>query len=334
MLKRALTTWVSLLAAGAILAAAQDAASTQPSDPGSPDPHRRRSTLYVALRDAGEVAAFSRDSGERIATIPVGREPAGLAARRDGDRIYVAGAGSHTLQVIDGASRALLDTVALPHGAAPEHVALSPLQNVVYVAASGLDAVLAIEAGTLQQVWEAAVGRRPLRLAVSPDGRRVYALCAGAGRLEILDAATGRSVGSVPVGSEASDLAVDTASGTVYVVRKGSASLLAVSEGSTQAREVSIDAPAESLAADPETRRLLLAMPARGRIAVVSPATGATTRVIDAPEVSRLVVDPDGSKLYAVSSRRGTLLVINQILGGVAREIPVGKKPWDIVLIP
>jgi DNA-binding beta-propeller fold protein YncE len=332
---RALITWTSLLAVGIIYAAAaQDRPSTQPSDPGSPDPHRRRSTLYVTLRGAGEVVAFSRDSGEKIAAIEVGREPAGLAARRDGDRIYVASAGSHAVQIIDGASRTLLDTIALPHGSAPEHVALSPLQSAIYVAASGLDTVLAFDAGSLQQLWEAPVGRRPIRLAVSPDGRRVYVLCAGAGRLDILDAASGRTIGSVPAGSEASDLALDSASGALYVARAASASLLAIAEGSTQAREVSIDAPAESLAADPDTRRLVVAMPARGRIAVISPLTGAATRVIDAPDVSRLAVDPDGSTLYAVSARRGSLLIVHHVLGGVAREIPVGKQPWDIVLIP
>ncbi len=298
------------------------------------EPHRRRSTLYVALRGSAEVAVLSRDTAEVLATIPVGKSPTGLAARSDGDRIYVACAGAHTVQVIDGAARKVLDTVSLPHGAAPVHVVLSPDEKTLYVAASGLDAVYVLDAPSLQQTGEIAVGRQPVRLAVSPDGRRLYALCAQSGRVDIVDTSLMKVIASPSVGSRPGDLALDPASGTVYVVRPGAPALHSIAEGAAQATETSIEAPAESLAVDGAAGRLLLASPTAGRISILAPATGASTKVIPVADVSRLVIDTEGQLLYALSARRGLLIYVNRILGAVEREVQVGKEPWDLVLIP
>jgi YVTN family beta-propeller protein len=318
------------LALGIALAAA---AAAQEGPEGG-DPHRRRSTLYVAVRGTAEVIALSRDRGERIAAIPVGRLPSGLAARADGDRIYVACAGSHSVVVIDGATRRVLDTVALVHGASPAHLVLSPDDAALYVAASGLDAVLVLDAASLQQTAEIPVGREPRRLALSRDGRRLHVLCAGSGRVDIIDTLAARVLTSAPVGSQPSDIALDPSTGTAYVVRSGAPALHAIPEGANRAREIALDAPGVALAMDRAARRLAIASPAAGRIDLVSPATGASSRAIRASEVSRLVVDPEGSRLYALSARRGVLLFVDRILGAVEREVEVGKEPWDLVLIP
>lgn len=311
----------------------QESAAPAPEDAPS-DPHRRRSTLYVAVRGAGTVVALSRDTGEVLATIPAGKLPSGIAARADGDRVYVASAGSHTVRVIDGATREVLDTVTLAHGAAPLHLALTPDGRSLYVAASGLDTVLALDAASLQETLEIAVGRKPVRLALSPDGRRLYVLCQGSARVDIIDTASARVVASVPVGAQPSDLALDPQTGTVYVVERGAPNLHVLQEGGARRRLLSLDGPAVSAAYDAGARRLALAMPAAGRIAIVLPSSGASTKTIRTPEVSRIALDPEGARLYALSARRGLLLVVDQVLGTVLKEVPVGEDPWDLVLIP
>jgi YVTN family beta-propeller protein len=301
---------------------------------GEIDPHRRRSTIYVANRGSAEVMAFSRDTGELIATIPVGKSPSGLAARADGDRIYVACAGSHTVQVIDGVTRKVLDTVSLPHGSAPAHIILDPDERTFWVAGSGDDTVYAFDAGSLQETAEIEVGRGPMRLAISDDGKRVYALCALAGRVFIIDADGKRVIASPGVGSLPGDVAVDPVRGTVYVAHPGAPFLHAVEAGAVEAKEIGIESPADSIAVDGPSRRLLLASSATGRILLLSPATGTSVKIIPVPEVSRIVIDPEGRNLYALSARRDTLIFVNRIIGTVEREVKVGKEPWDLVLIP
>ena len=309
-------------------------AAIEKQPPPVDEPHRRRSTIYVANRASADVMIFSRDTAELIATIPVGRLPSGLAARSDGDRIYVACAGSHSIQVIDGATRKLLDNVSLVSGSAPTHIILSPDERTFYVAASGLDAVYVFDAGSLQQTGETPVGRRPTRLGISRDGRTLYVLSVQSGRVDIVDTFSKKVIASPSVGSQPSDLAVDRVTGTAYVVHSGAPMLHSIAEGEVQAREISIEAPAESLAADSSARRLLLASPSSGRILLLAPATGASTMTIRVSEVSRMVIDPEGRNLYALSARKGMMSIINRIVGTVEREVPVGKEPWDLVLIP
>ena len=318
--------------AGSLLSQEPDPA--QPPDPGPTDPHRRRSTLYVAVRGAAEVVAYGRDSGEELARIPVGRLPSGIAARTDGDRIYVACAGSHTIQVIDGANRTVLDTIALAHGATPSHLVLSPDGRTLYVAATGLDSVYVFDASSLQQTAEIPVGRAPTRLAIDGDGRRLFALAAEAGRVDIIDTGGAKVVASVPVGSRPGDLAFDARAGTVYVVRPGAPILNVLPDGAARVREVAIDVPAASLVVDLAPGRLLAVSPDLGRVAILASGTGTTTKVIRVAGVSRVALDPEGQRLYALSARRGLLLYVNRVLGGVERELKVGKDPWDLVLIP
>lgn len=298
------------------------------------DPHRRRSTIYVANRGSSDVMAFSRDSAELIATIPVGKSPSGLAARANGDRIYVASAGAHAVQVIDGATRSVLDTLSLPNGAAPAHLVLTPDERTLWVAGAGNDTVYAIDAGSLQEIAGIEVGRAPTRLAISPDGRRVYALCAQAGRLYIIDADGKRVIASPGVGSLPGDLAVDPVRGTVYVVHPGAPLLHAIEEGAVESKEIGIESPIDSIAVDGPSRRLLLASSITGRILLMSPSTAASIKIIPVNGVSRVVIDPEGRNLYALSAQRGVLITVNRIVGAVEREVKVGKEPWDLVLIP
>jgi len=347
---RALAFAAALLACGLAIAGTQEpgpqasrAAVPDPNaDPNSAptptapeiDPHRRGATIYVADRGSADVMAFNRDSGEPIATIPVGKAPSGLAATANGDRIYVASAGSHAVQVIDGATRTVLDTLSLPHGSAPAHLLLTADERTLWVAGSGNDTVYVIDAGSLQQTAEIEVGRAPTRLAISPDGRKIYALCSQAGRLDIIDAEARRVIASPSVGSLPGDLAVDPVRGTVYVVHPGAPLLHVVEDGAVTAREIGIESPIDSIVADGPSRRLLLASSFTGRVLLFSPATATSTKIIPVPEASRIVIDPEGRNLYAVSARRGVLIFVNRIIGSVEREVKVGKEPWDLILIP
>jgi len=322
--------WIGLI----LIACA--AASTVRAQGDSPerDPHRRRSILYVVFRDAAKVTAFSRDDSELISTIETGRRPSGLAARTDGDRVYVACEGSHTVQVIDGATRKTLDTLSLPHGSSPAHVALGPRDGMLYVAAAGQDLVYVVDTAGLREVAEIAVGREPRRLAISADGSTLYVMDVAAGQVDIVDTVSRSVVASVPTGSQPGDIAVAPEWDTVYVVRPGAPVLLAISGGSSQGKEISMDVPAEAIAVDGAARRLLLAAPAAGRISIVSPSTGAAVKVIDAPEITRVAADPDGTYLYALSARKKVLLFVNRTLGTVERRVPLESEPWDLVLVP
>lgn len=298
------------------------------------DPHRRGSTLYVTDRASGEVIALSRDGAEVIAVIAVGRSPMGIAGSRGGDRLYVACAGSHTIAIIDGATRKVLDTLALTHGAVPTHVALGPREARLYVSAQGTDSVHVFDTGSLQEVADIPVSRKPTRLALSPDGSRLYVLCVESGRVDIVDTLRGQVIASPTVGSRPSDIGLDPFTGTVFVSHSAAPLLHSLVEGASQAEEIGIEAPAEALAVDGSGRRVFLAVPLLGRILLLAPGAGASTTAFSVEDVTRMVVDPEGKTLYSLSARRGVLSYVNRIVGTVEKTVPAGKEPWDLALIP
>ncbi len=315
-----------------LLSAQEGGAVALPVEPEI-DPHRRGSTLYVVGRTSSDVTALSRETGEILAVIPVGRRPSAIDARRDGDRIYVACSGAHTVEILDGARRVVLDTVPLTHGSAPEDILLGPDGTTLFVAATGRDAVIALDASSLLEVAEIPVGRRPMRLAIDRDGRRLYVLAEGAGRVEVIDTATRKVEVTHAVGTQPSDLALDPETGTLFVARAAAPILHAIMAGSAAPRELGLEAPAVSIAIDAIRRRLAAASPTTGSIHLISAATGASLKVIRATGITRVAGDPEGRYLYALDARRNLVVVFNQISGVREREIAVGKEPWDLVLI-
>jgi hypothetical protein len=117
-------------------------------------------------------------------------------------------------------------------------------------------------------------------------------------------------------------------------VGAGAPVLHVVAEGAAQSKEVAIDLPADAVTLDSAGRRLLLASSLQGRISILAPSTGGVTQRMDLPQVSRVAVDPEGREIYSLSARRGTITWLNRILGTVVRELPAGKEPWDLVVLP
>jgi YVTN family beta-propeller protein len=72
--------------------------------------------LYVAVRDADEVAIVDHETQQKLSTIAVGRSPRWIAAKSDGKTMYVVnygGGDSATLSIVDTINKELAATVPL-----------------------------------------------------------------------------------------------------------------------------------------------------------------------------------------------------------------------------
>jgi YVTN family beta-propeller protein len=104
---------------------------------------------YVANSDSNTVSVIDTASNTVVATVPVGRQPFGVAITPDGVHAYVANRIDSTVSVIDTASNTVVTTV--PVGLDPDGVAIAPAGAHAYVA-NGLDStvsVIAIQRATL-----------------------------------------------------------------------------------------------------------------------------------------------------------------------------------------
>jgi YVTN family beta-propeller protein len=93
--------------------------------------------LFVAGRDTNAVYAVDEKTLAVVGTIPVGKQPFGVAYMLG--YVYVANFGSSSVSVIDAAALNVVTTISLSDfGSEPTFIATDPVRTMVYVALHGL----------------------------------------------------------------------------------------------------------------------------------------------------------------------------------------------------
>src|SRR5215510_1687369 len=87
-MSRKISSTLGLAVAGSMLAMAASSAHAGPK-------------AYVGNFTDNTVSVVDTSSGNTVATIPVATGPHGMAISQDGSRVYIAGDGSSSLNVID-----------------------------------------------------------------------------------------------------------------------------------------------------------------------------------------------------------------------------------------
>lgn len=132
--------------------------------------------LAVANPDNNTVSIFDVRNGAntRVAQVPVGIEPNGVAVSPDGTRIYVANTVSGTVSVL-AADRSNLaygaGITTIPVGTEPYGIALTPSGRKLYVANARSNSVSVIDTSTNQVVKTIAdAGIEPRGIAITNNG--------------------------------------------------------------------------------------------------------------------------------------------------------------------
>ena len=123
-------------------------------------------------------------TGERLASVDVGRYPRGIAITGDGDTVYVAVMGSTDIALINlsallsedipSALDASVRTYIRGIGVSPRHLVLSPDDETLYVTLSGEDSVAAVDLTSGQVIQRVRTGHAPRSMDISADGTALY----------------------------------------------------------------------------------------------------------------------------------------------------------------
>ncbi len=160
-------------------------------------------TIYVTSTERHAVLALDAATLQVRAIAPGFQQPGGLALLHDaalGDRLFAADTLAGTVRVLDaGDLRTLAET---PVGPGPYALAAAPEAGHVFVALSGGDAVVMLDAaGALLTTTHLSGLGFPQGLAADPTAGRVYvsyALTPRYGQIAALDSATGAVVQVIP----------------------------------------------------------------------------------------------------------------------------------------
>ena len=178
--------------------AGEKTAGSLGTEHGEGKSHSAGSDVLVDARgiaNSGTLSKIDLQSCKVLKEFPVGLHPCALAMNRQGTRLFVANSNSDTVSVVDPASGATIENIAvrpdasLPFGSLPNALALSPDERTLYVANGGNNAVAVISlAASGKSAVQGYIPAGWFPTAVATDGHQLYvANVRGEGQQEVAE---------------------------------------------------------------------------------------------------------------------------------------------------
>ncbi|HSR66969.1 MAG TPA: hypothetical protein VLU25_03420 [Acidobacteriota bacterium] len=141
---------------------------------------------FVPNYDDGDVSIFDLQSGERLADVPVGRNPSGGAVMRR-DTVYgVAVRGENKLSMIDIRGRTLSADFEKGIGQSPFSIVVVPDGDMAFVNNTGSHDISVISIPGARTLGRLPAGEIPIVMAVHPSGETLWISSEGSHQLAVL----------------------------------------------------------------------------------------------------------------------------------------------------
>jgi len=137
--------------------------------------HKDGTTLFVAERDANQIAVVQAPAGKVLQRIALPGEPTSMALSADGKTLYVtAAAPKSTVCAVDTASAKISFT--LPAGHTATGVAVSPDGKRLYVCNRFNNDVWVYDLAEKKQTARVPAVREPVGAVITPDGKTLFVI--------------------------------------------------------------------------------------------------------------------------------------------------------------
>jgi YVTN family beta-propeller protein len=309
-------------------------------------PVRAQSFAYVANQLTHNISIIDTRTNTLRDTIPLTSSeysPAGIAVSPDGSRLFVANSNSHTVTMLNVATRAFVATN--PAGQHPVSLAVSPDGRRLYVANAGSASISVLNAQNLGLQAKIRVGFTPVSLAVAPDSGRVYVANASGNSVSVVDPALIGSgddpvIATVPVGAAPIAVVVAPGGTTAYAANSGSASISQIDLAANRvAATLKLERVPAGLAVSADGTRLYV--PGFGPSITAIDTASHEMQVFGLPACPVVrcaalaaAVSGDGKVLYAANTAADDVVAIDTRTGRITARIQVGWGPRALVLSP
>jgi YVTN family beta-propeller protein len=305
--------------------------------------------VYVTNVLSNTVSVLDTADNIVSATIPVGREPRGIAFKPDGTVAYVSNFRDNTVSIVDPTTNTVTGTVTVGKG--PTGVAFAPDGTKAYVVNGRDNTVSVINTETREIITNISVGEEPQNIALFPfpDGTRGYVTNFADNSVTVLDTIRDVVMGDpIAVQEGPNGLALTPDGGKVYVANFSDDSLSIINTENNEVRHLTSDDGVG-------LRPVKVAVSPNGRRAYVSASLGVAVNAIDTAtdtvlsgegfaigfvdeEPDGLVITPNGLRAYvAVYGRNGdfdVVLVFSTVTGGLIAPVEVGQGPFALAVEP
>jgi len=299
----------------------------------------------LALVVAGMVFARGGDgtAAHRVlTTVAIGSNPSAIAVDPTSGHVFVAGADSGTVRMLDGGAGTMARTVTV--GQDPSALAVDPATHRVFVC--NIDTVSVLDARSSALVATVPVGANPFGIVVDVPDRRVFTVNPIDGTVDMLDAATGTILRRTRVGlrpvSAALDararrlLVADSGGGTVSVLDARTGAVVGTISIGAHTAAVAIDARTGRAVvgyADSEEDNAGLAGPG---LSVVDTRHLAVVRNLGQSQVphgvAAIAVDERTARAFVVNHNTDAVAVLDTRTGALLRTVAVGAHPIAVAV--
>lgn len=172
----------------------------------SPDAAR----AYVANMQSGSASVIDLKAGRKIADLPAGKEPEGLALTPDGRQLWVADRQGDVVRVFDTRSLKPLGEVAV--GKNPIRIVVTPDGRTAITSNLGGGDLSLIDVASRKVTRTITLsgqqGAGQVTILLNADGSRLYVAETGIDRIAEVDLETGKLIGRLPAGKNGDGLAI------------------------------------------------------------------------------------------------------------------------------
>ncbi len=188
----------------------------------------------AANSDVSDVSVIDTATNTVTATITGNYliESYGVAASRDGTKVYITNEFSDSVSVIDTVTNMVIANINLGYQTFPQGVAVTPDGSKLYVAENATNlplnqnsGVAVIDTATNTVIAGIQTGVRPVGVAVSPDGGKVYVTNQSSNSVSVIATATNSVTATITVDSGPAGVAVTPDGRKVYVANQTSSTV-------------------------------------------------------------------------------------------------------------
>jgi YVTN family beta-propeller protein len=171
--------------------------------------------VYVINARSEHLSVIDVPQNRVVANINVGRAATGIAATKEGNRMYVAIESESKVVAVDTLTSKILWSV--PVGERPHHVAVSGDGRFLFVNIFSSDRLDIIDTEKRALVRSVRVGFQPHNVYTSDDGKRVYSNQMGNDTITIVDTSTHEVIKQIHMGDKVRPMAFTKGEKTLYV---------------------------------------------------------------------------------------------------------------------
>jgi len=270
---------------------------------------------YITNYDDQTVSVIDTVTNTVTDTVPVGRDPYGIAVSPDGTKAYVTNQAINTVSIIDIPTKKVTSQVKV--GNYPWGIAVNPAGTKVYVANCDSNTVSVIDTATNTVKATVPVGKWPAGVAVNPSGTKVYVTNILSNDLSVIDTATNAVKTTVSLGSNPEGVSVSSYEKKAYVTKA----------------TVSLGNNPEGVSVSPDEKHIYVTNRGSSTVSVIDTAKNTVTATIPVGGYPQgITVTPNGKYVYVTNGGSNTVSVIDTAKNKVTATVSVGNYPLGVAV--